>query len=268
MRWSNLVQVVSKLRSPEGCPWDREQTHESLKRFLLEETYELFEAIDLKNTASMKDELGDVLLQVLLHAEIAREHGAFSIDDVITNLRDKLVRRHPHVFGELSCGSATQAKTPEQVVTTWDAIKKTEKFSAQRVSTLDGVPSVFPALMRAEKIQKKAAKVGFDWERAPEVVDKIDEELAELKKAMETDVQDELEDELGDLLFATVNLSRFINVDPEFALQKATTKFTERFHLVEAYAKEEGVDLKELSLDQLNLLWDRAKDHLRKNPQV
>jgi tetrapyrrole methylase family protein/MazG family protein len=262
MTWPTLVQVVNKLRSPEGCPWDREQTHESLKRFLLEETYELFEAIDLKDPDSMKDELGDVLLQVLLHAEIAREHGHFSIDDVITNLREKLMRRHPHVFG----GASVQ--TPEQVMKTWDAVKKTEKASAERVSALDGVPSVFPALMRAEKTQKKAAKVGFDWEETPDVVEKIHEELAELEKAMETGVQDELEDELGDLLFATVNLSRFIHVDPEFALKQATAKFTERFHLVEAYAKEEGVDLKDLSLDQLNLLWDRAKDHLRKNPQV
>ncbi len=268
MTWSNLVQVVSQLRSPEGCPWDRKQTHGSLKRYLLEETYELFEAIDLNHANSIKDELGDVLLQVLLHAEIAREHGTFSIDDVITNLVEKLVRRHPHVFGEPSCKNATKIDTPEQVVTTWDAIKKTEQSSAQRISALDGVPHVFPALMRAEKIQKKAAKVGFDWEETTEVAEKVHEELAELQQAMETGIQDELEDELGDLLFATVNLSRFINVDPEFALQKATAKFTERFSLVEAYAKEEGACLKDLSLNQLNLLWDRAKDHLRKNPQV
>lgn len=263
MIWSNLVQIISKLRSPEGCPWDRKQTHESLKRFLLEETYELFEAIDEKDAESMKDELGDVLLQVLLHAEIAREEGAFSIEDVLTNLAEKLVRRHPHVFTE-----ALALKTPDEVVKTWDAIKKTETGLAQRTSALDGVPTVFPALMRAEKVQKKAAKVGFDWDEPLDVLDKIQEELGELKEAMETNIQAELEDELGDLLFATVNLSRFIDVDPEFALEQATAKFTRRFHLVEAYAKEEGLDLKGLNLTELNLLWDRAKDQLRKNPQA
>jgi tetrapyrrole methylase family protein/MazG family protein len=161
-----------------------------------------------------------------------------------------------------------QADTPEEVVKTWDAIKKTEENLSERVSVLDGVPSVFPALMRAEKIQKKAAKVGFDWDDAPDVVEKIHEELAELEKAMERRSPEEIEDELGDLLFATVNLSRFVNVDPEFALQKATAKFVERFHLVEAYAREEGLDLNELSLAELNVLWDRAKDQRRKNPQA
>ena len=263
MTWSNLLQIISKLRSPEGCPWDRKQTHESLKRFLLEETYELFEAIDGQDASSIKDELGDVLLQVLLHAQIASEQGAFSMEDVIENLSEKLVRRHPHVFG-----GSVQADTPEEVVKTWDAIKKTEENLSERVSVLDGVPSVFPALMRAEKIQKKAAKVGFDWDDAPDVVEKIHEELAELEKAMERRSPEEIEDELGDLLFATVNLSRFVNVDPEFALQKATAKFVERFHLVEAYAREEGLDLNELSLAELNVLWDRAKDQRRKNPQA
>lgn len=258
MAWSDLVQIISTLRSPEGCPWDREQTHESLKRFLLEETYEFFEAIDQNDLQSMKDELGDVLLQVLLHAEIAREKGAFSIEDVITNLSEKLVRRHPHVFGDDS------AKTPEQVVKTWDSVKKTEKTLAQRVSALDGVPQVFPALMRAEKIQKKAAKVGFDWNDTADVAEKVYEELEELKEAAQLGHKAELAEELGDVLFATVNLSRFLHVDPEFALQKATAKFTERFHLVESYAKEAGCeDLSKLNLEQLNELWDRAKDHLR-----
>ena len=263
MSWSNLLQIISKLRSPEGCPWDRKQTHQSLKRFLLEETYELFEAIDCENTDSIKDELGDVLLQVLLHAQIAKEQGAFSMDDVIENLSEKLVRRHPHVFG-----GSVQADTPEQVVKTWDAIKKTEENLSQRVSVLDGVPSVFPALMRAEKIQKKAAKVGFDWDETPDVVEKIHEELAELETAIKRELPEEIEDELGDLLFAAVNLARFVDVDPEFALQRATAKFVERFHLVEAYAREGGLDLHDLSLDDLNVLWDRAKAQRRKNPQV
>lgn len=262
MSWSNLVEIIAKLRSPEGCPWDREQTHMSLKRFLLEETYELFEAIDQQNSPAIKDELGDVLLQVLLHAQIASEKGEFSIEDVIENLSEKLVRRHPHVFAQVS------AETPEEVVKNWDAIKKTEKAGADRVSILDGVPAVFPALMRAEKIQKKAAKVGFDWDATPEVIEKVKEELAELEEAVAGGNQAEIEEELGDLLFATVNLARFVKVDPEFALQNATNKFTERFQLLEEYARKQGLDLQNLNLAELNALWDQAKDQLRKNPQL
>ncbi len=262
MTWSTLVQIVSKLRSPEGCPWDRQQTHASLKPFLLEEAYELFEAIDQQEADSIKDELGDVLLQVLLHAKIADEQGAFSINDVISNLGDKLIRRHPHVFGEV------EANTAEQVTKNWEAIKKEEQGMMERTSALDGIPTVFPALMRAEKVQKKAAKVGFDWDETLDVVEKVHEELGELKRAVEGGVQPEVEDELGDLLFAIVNLARFIKVDPEFALRRATNKFTDRFHLVEGYAKAGNLDLVDLNLTELNLLWDRAKDQLRKNPQV
>ncbi|HAN95849.1 MAG: nucleoside triphosphate pyrophosphohydrolase [Limnochordia bacterium] len=262
MSWSNLVNIVAKLRSPEGCPWDRAQTHTSLKRFLLEEAYELLEAIDAGDPQAMKDELGDVLLQVLLHAQIAAENGQFSMDDVITNLSEKLVRRHPHVFGQVS------AETPEEVMVNWEAIKRREKAGSQRTSVLDGVPKELPALMRAEKIQKKAAKVGFDWDHTWEVVEKVKEEFKELEEAAAAGQQAELEEELGDLLFAVVNLARFIKVDPEFALQKATAKFIERFHLLESYAQEADLDLAELDLDGLNELWDRAKDHLRRKPQA
>lgn len=267
MTWSNLLQIIAKLRSPEGCPWDREQTHASLKRFLLEESYELFEAIDQEDAQSIKDELGDVLLQVLLHAQIAQEDEAFTMDDVVTNLSEKLVRRHPHVFGGTPWGRPVHAETPADVVKTWDAVKKTEDISEERVSVLDGVPKVFPALMRAEKIQKKAAKVGFDWDQTADVLQKVHEELGELEAAIEGGVPRDLEEELGDLLFAAVNLSRFLKVDPEFALEKATAKFTERFHLVEAYAREEQLNLAKLSLEELDALWDRAKDHLGKKPQ-
>lgn len=262
MSWSNLVNIVAKLRSPEGCPWDRAQTHTSLKRFLLEEAYELLEAIDAGDPQAMKDELGDVLLQVLLHAQIAAENGQFSMDDVITNLSEKLVRRHPHVFGQVS------AETPEEVMVNWEAIKRREKAGSQRTLVLDGVPKELPALMRAEKIQKKAAKVGFDWDHTWEVVEKVKEEFKELEEAAAAGQQAELEEELGDLLFAVVNLARFIKVDPEFALQKATAKFIERFHLLESYAQEADLDLAELDLDGLNELWDRAKDHLRRKPQA
>lgn len=262
MSWPNLVQIVAKLRSPEGCPWDREQTHTSLKRYLLEEAYELLEAIDQGDPQAMKDELGDVLLQVLLHAQIASEQGNFTIEDVITNLSDKLVRRHPHVFAQAI------AETPEEVMVNWDAIKRTEKTGQARKSVLDGVPKDLPALMRAEKIQKKAAKVGFDWDRTEEVVEKVKEEFRELEEAAALGRQEELEEELGDLLFALVNLARFIKVDPEFALQKATAKFIERFRLLEGYAAAENLDLNAMDLDGLNVLWDRAKDQLRKKPQA
>lgn len=260
MSWSNLVEIIAKLRSPAGCPWDREQTHQSLKRFLLEETYELFEAIDQADPGAVQDELGDVLLQVLLHAQIAKEAGQFTIDDVIQNLSEKLVRRHPHVFGETSVESA------EEVKVNWDAIKSKEKRAGSRNSILDGVPRELPALMRAEKIQKKAAKVGFDWDYTPEVVAKVREELSELEAAAQAGSQNEVAEELGDLLFAVVNLSRFVSVDPEFALQQATTKFIERFQLLEGYAQEEELDLNELSLAELDQLWERAKAQLRKNP--
>lgn len=262
MGWTELVEVIAKLRSPEGCPWDREQTHTSLKRFLLEESYELFEAIDQADSAAIMDELGDVLLQVLLHAQIASETKAFTIDDVIANLSAKLIRRHPHVF------SSEQAQTPGEVAVKWDEIKKTEQTSAKRKSLLDGVPKEFPALMRAEKVQKKAAKVGFDWDETQDVLKKVQEELEELEQTIVSQNKEEQEEELGDLLFAVVNLARFLDVDPEFALTKATAKFKERFQLVEQQAENDSLELKAMKLDELNVLWDRAKDQLRKKPQA
>lgn len=261
MNWSTLIEIVAKLRSPNGCPWDQKQTHESLKRYLLEESYELFEAIDKQNTEEIKDELGDVLLQVLLHAQIKAEQNEFTIDDVLTNLSNKLIRRHPHVFADV------QANTPEEVIVTWDSVKKQERANAERTSVLDGVPSVFPALMKAEKVQNKASKVGFDWNETSEVLEKVYEELSELEEAILLEDLDKLQEELGDLLFATVNLGRFLKVDPELALQRGTTKFITRFKLLESYAKEKNLILTELNLDELNELWDDAKNQLRKNPQ-
>lgn len=260
MSWSQLTEIIAKLRSPAGCPWDREQTHASLKRFLLEESYELFEAIDQENPLAIKDELGDVLLQVLLHAQIGKEQGDFTIDDVISNLSEKLIRRHPHVFSE------TQVKTSAEVEVNWDAIKKTEKINTVRKSQLDGVPKVFPALMRAEKIQQKAAKVGFDWEQTPEVLKKVHEELQELEEAVAGQQEEQQIEELGDLLFTLVNVARFLKIDPEFALQAATNKFTKRFQLVESMAEKDGLDLTEQNLEALDLLWEQAKNQLRKNP--
>lgn len=261
MSWPRLLEIIGKLRSPQGCPWDRAQTHESLKRYLLEESYELFEAVTQKNPQAILDELGDVLLQVLLHAEIAKEQGEFTIEDVITNLSEKLIRRHPHVFAQ------KEATTPEEVLVHWEAIKKTEEASARRTSVLDGVPKEFPALMRAEKIQKKAAKVGFDWEERKDVLAKIKEELEELEEALALAEPLREREELGDLLFAVVNLARFQNIDPEFALQEATAKFIERFRFLEEHSQEKDLSLAEMTLTEMDALWDQAKVYLRKNPQ-
>ncbi len=262
MSWSDLVEIIVKLRSPDGCPWDREQTHTSLKRYLLEESYELFEAIDRENYSAIRDELGDVLLQVLLHAQIATENGQFTIDDVIANLGKKLIRRHPHVFAE------EQASTPAEVAQKWDAIKRTEKVAQPRVSVIDGVPAVFPALMRAEKVQKKAAKVGFDWDEPLAVLAKIEEELAELREALEQQDKHSLQEELGDLLFATVNFARFVRIDPEFTLQEATDKFAERFRLMEKMIKAQGLKMEAMTLAELDQFWVEAKIHLGKKPQA
>ncbi len=262
MSWPRLVNIIAQLRAPHGCPWDRAQTHASLKRYLLEESYELFEAIEQEDSAAMMDELGDVLLQVLLHAQIAAEKRAFTIDDVINNLSAKLIRRHPHVFAE------EHAQTPAEVAQKWDAIKRTEKTAAARTSAVDGVPKVFPALMRAEKVQKKAAKVGFDWDQPLAVLAKVDEELTELRQALENADRQGMREELGDLLFAAVNLARFAEIDPEFALQEATAKFMARFRLMEEMIKEQGLDLQRMSLDELDQFWVEAKLQLRKNPQA
>lgn len=262
MSWPRLVEIIAKLRAPDGCPWDREQTHASLKRYLLEESYELFEAIDQANPQAVMDELGDVLLQVLLHAQIAAEQKAFTIDDVLANLIAKLIRRHPHVFSD------EQARTPVEVAHKWDAIKRTEKTAAPRTSALDGVPKVFPALMRAEKVQKKAAKVGFDWDEPLAVLAKIEEELAELREALQRQDQSGLQEELGDLLFAAVNFARFVEIDPEFALQDATNKFATRFRLMEQMIKERGLNLEQMTLEELDQFWVQAKIQLRKKPQA
>lgn len=260
MSWCELLNVIAKLRAPDGCPWDRKQTQASLKRYLLEETYELFEAIDQGDGEGILDELGDVLLQVLLHAQIASEEGTFTIEDVLENLKAKLIRRHPHVF------AGEKADTPGEVIVKWDQVKRTEKKSSARKSVLDGVPAVFPALMRAEKIQQKAAKVGFDWENTPDVFVKIQEELEELGEALNEKDQAAVQEELGDLLFATVNLARFVEIDPEFALQAATGKFARRFRIMEEKIKEQKLKIEDLNLSELDVFWERAKLQLRKNP--
>lgn len=260
MSLQRLLDIMEKLRSPEGCPWDREQTHESLKRYLLEETYEVLEAIDSNDPAVLTDELGDVLLQVVFHAQIGKEAGTFTMDDVINAVSDKLVRRHPHVFGDI------QVESVSDVLHNWDAIKKTEKTSENRTSLLDGVPKEFPALMRAEKIQKKAAKVGFEWDDIHGAIHKFQEELGEFKEAIEEEDAEHLTEELGDLLFALVNVARYVKVDPELALQQSTAKFVQRFHYIEEKARRNNKDLKDMSLEEMDALWDEAKAYFRRNP--
>lgn len=248
-----LVAIVAQLRAPGGCPWDREQTHASLRGGLLEEAYEVVTAIDNSDDENLREELGDLLLQSVFHAQIAVEEGRFSFDDVARSIAEKLVRRHPHVFGEDECADSAA------VLQRWDEIKRAEKGGAAAVSALDGIPGSLAALMRAQKAQKKAAKVGFDWDAAEPVIAKIREELAELEAAIAAKDSDALEDELGDVLFSVVNLARKLKVDAETALHRATNKFIARFHAVEALARERALVLEKMTLAELDVLWDEVK---------
>lgn len=251
-RFDTLTDVIAHLRGPEGCPWDRKQTHQSLRKYLLEEAYEFLEAVGEEDPEAMAEELGDVLLQVVLHAQIAREEGFFDIRDVIGRLTEKLIRRHPHVFGE------DRAADAEDVREKWEAIKareREEKGEAREDSLLDGIPQ-FPALLKATELQKRAAKVGFDWARKEDVRVKLLEELEELFRA---DSPEQREEEMGDLLFVTVALARFFDADAEQALLTACRKFVRRFRWVEQRASEVGERLEELPLEQLDKWWDEAK---------
>ena len=247
-----LVAIMRQLRAPGGCPWDAEQTHESLKRYLVEESYEVIEAIDTGNPELLKEELGDLLLQPVFHAAIAEESGTFTMDDVLNAINEKLVRRHPHVFADEIIKSA------EEQVGNWERIKKGEK-GEERKSALAGVPPHMPALMRAQKITEKAARVGFDWEHADHVHAKVLEELHELEEAMATGDQGRTEAELGDLLFAIVNLGRFLGVDPEQALGKTISRFTRRFAHIEERLSARGTEMKDATLEEMEFLWQEAK---------
>jgi MazG family protein len=247
-----LRDVVHRLRAPGGCPWDREQTHASLVPHLLEEAYEVAEAIAEGDPELICDELGDLLLQPVLHAEIASETGAFDLDRLAHVLTEKLIRRHPHVFGD------ADVQTSDAVLTQWDAIKRTEK-GVEREPYLQGVGKGLPALMKAQKVQKKAARVGFDWPDAAPVFDKIKEETAELEEAVKSGTQDAVADEIGDLLFSVVNLARKLGVESEAALAAASKKFVRRFHAMEEKLIEDGKKLGELSLAEMDAVWDKVK---------
>jgi len=252
-RFAHAMSIMRRLRAPGGCPWDAEQTHESLKRYLLEECYEVFEAIDAGSDEQLKEELGDLLLQPLFHAAIAEERGSFTIDDILKTLIDKLIRRHPHVFGDL------EIKTSEEQVASWEKIKQSEK-GEERKSALSGVPPGLPALLKAQKVTEKAARVGFDWEHVDQVFGKVLEELHELEETMGSGDEERMEAELGDLLFATVNLGRFLSLNPEEALRKTIGRFTSRFSHVEDTLHARGVQLKDATLDEMELLWQEAKE--------
>jgi MazG family protein len=242
-----FVAIVHKLR--RECPWDKEQTHSSIRHSLIEETYEVVEAIDQCNLEELKKELGDVLLHVVFHASIAEQANEFTLEDVIKTITEKLIRRHPHVFGEVEVSGS------KQVISNWEKIKMTEG----RNSVMEGVPKELPALLRAHRLQDKASKVGFDWEKKEDAWKKVDEEMNELHRAIESGKQDDVEAEFGDLLFAMVNYSRFINVNPEIALRRTVEKFITRFQYIETRLKEIGKDIHASSLEEMDKLWEEAK---------
>ena len=251
--FGKLVETVAALRAPEGCPWDRQQTHETLKKYAIEETYELVEAIESGDARRIQDELGDLLLQVLLHAQIAGEAEQFDAADVCSTLREKLHRRHPHVFGD------TQVSGVDDVLHNWEHIKRAEPGYDERKSALDGVPGSLPALMRAAKLSKKAARTGFDWPDVRSIVDKLKEETAELEEALDRDDKGAVQEEIGDLLFTVVNIARFKGIDPEEALRRMLEKFVRRFNRIEERAAQFGVKVGDMTLPEMDRVWDETK---------
>lgn len=254
--FDDLIGIMELLRSERGCPWDKEQTHESLKKYLIEETYEVLETIDLHDKDKLCDELGDLLLQIVFHSRIAEENGEFSIQDVISGISKKMISRHTHIFGE------DKAETPEEVLVNWEAIKKKEKGLKNQTSVLKDVPAHLPALMRSYKVQQKAAQVGFDWDRVEDVFHKVDEEINELKDVYKSENMEKITDEMGDVFFSLVNLSRFLKVQPELALTGTINKFIKRFEYVEQESSKAGKTMETMSLSEMDELWNKAKGEL------
>jgi tetrapyrrole methylase family protein/MazG family protein len=264
--FEKLVSVQARLRAPNGCPWDREQTHQSLRTYLIEEAYEVLEALESGNDAKFAEEMGDLLLQIVFHSQIAREEERFTVAEVIREIHDKMIRRHPHVFGK------THAKDSAEVLRNWEQIKAQERHSGENKgdskgdkgvpkeeSLLDGVSRALPATLEGFQLTRKASRIGFDWEEVDGVFEKLLEETEELKKAAKEQGQPKVEEELGDLLFAAVNLSRFLKIDPEIALKKANAKFSRRFREMERLARENGQEFKELPRAEMEALWETAK---------
>ncbi len=251
--FDDLLSIITVLRAPNGCAWDRAQTHESIKKNFIEETYEVVEAINKKSADMLREELGDVLLQIALHSEMEREQGTFDFNDVVNDIVQKLVVRHPHVFGD------EIARNQQEALNSWDAAKARSKGTKSQTESMLSVPRELPALMRAQKVQHKASKVGFDWDNVDGAIDKLYEEANELKMAISHNDSSEIEDEFGDILFSCVNISRFLDLDAEEALTGATDKFLSRFAEVERMTRERDIDMKSSTLDELDALWDEAK---------
>lgn len=249
----DLVELMQKLRGRDGCPWDKEQNHASLKPHLVEETYEVIDAIDSGDPSKLKEELADLFFHIIFHCQIAKEKGAFDIEGIMALCLDKMTRRHPHVFGDAT------ASTPEEVIRQWEEIKKGEKGYEERKSVVDGLPKYLPALQKAQKVQKKVAKVGFDWTNIHDVIAKVDEELAEVKEAIRKNKPEYIEEEVGDLLFSVVNLSRFLKLDTENVLHKTIYKFVNRFKKVEAELASMGKDIEKCTLEEMDAVWNKVK---------
>ena len=247
--FEKLISIMAKLRDEKGCPWDREQTHDSLKPYLLEEAYEVLEALDSGSDDDFQEELGDLLLQVVFHAQIASEEKRFDISDVLDTINEKLTRRHPHVFGDVNIETAEEQRVH------WEKLKKNEG----KDSVIDGVPKHLPALLKAHRTQQKASTVGFDWEKQEQVWEKVHEEFKELEEAVHQNDKPAIHEEFGDLLFALVNLSRFLYVNPEESLRQATEKFSSRFRKVEQTMKKQGMSLKDATLEEMDEVWNRIK---------
>src|SRR6202795_3130973 len=264
--FEKLVGVQARLRAPNGCPWDREQTHQSLRTYLIEEAYEVLEALESGNDNKFVEEMGDLLLQIVFHSQIAREEGRFTVAEVIREIHDKMIRRHPHVFGK------PRRKDSAEVLRNWEQIKAEERRSSndkgdskagedlpKEVSLLDGVSRALPATLEGFQLTRKASRIGFDWEDANGVFDKMQEECEELKKAVKEQDRLKMEEELGDLLFAAVNLSRFLKIDPEIALKKANSKFSRRFRAMERLARKNGREFKDLPREKMEAFWEETK---------
>ncbi|HPJ95273.1 MAG TPA: nucleoside triphosphate pyrophosphohydrolase [Deltaproteobacteria bacterium] len=252
--FDRLVEILERLRAPGGCPWDAEQDHRSISRCMIEEAYELVDAIQDDDVEHLREELGDVLLQVVFHSTIAKDLGEFTIKEVINDLCDKLIHRHPHVFGDVSVADSGE------VIKNWERLKKKEEGKKQRQSILDGIPDTLPSLQYARKIQSVVSRVGFDWPDAAGVVDKIKEEADEVLQAMQSHKSDQVAEEIGDLLFSIVNFARFNGIDPESALRRTNLKFRQRFYEIEKEAKNRGLRLEDMSLEEMDKIWESTKD--------
>ncbi len=255
--YKKLKLIAEVLLSEEGCPWDREQTHHSIKKYLLEEAYEVMETIDKEDFEGLKEELGDLLYQVFFHGELARKSGKFSVDDIFLGIAEKLIRRHPHVFGDLDI------KHSEDVLREWEKIKREEKEKKQKKKhLLSGLPIGLPSLFLAYRVQEKTSRVGFDWEDANGVMEKIKEELKELEEAISTKKKEDIESEIGDLLFTLVNLARHLGVEPEEALRKTVKKFINRFNYIEEKINQQGKDIRDATNEEMEKLWEEAKNKI------